>query len=613
MKSLKKRLMKHSLGLTFFLLVCSTNIYSQINLVVNNGGTAYKIIVAANNIESFKAAKSLSTYINKMSGVNIPVSNDNAQPHQKEILIGNNSHIEALHLNIDPHQFKRGECIIRTFGNTILLTGKRDSDIANCVYYFMEKYLGCKAFSSDVIIVPKTRAIELASVNENYSPPFNYRDLYYNDAYDSDYTKLNRIDHFDAGGQNRKWGEIWSSSFMYVIPVNTYFKSHPEYFALNEKGERIPDQLDLTNENLFNEYVKNFRELMKRFPNSKIWSVAANDAVQPNYCHCANCEAINKKEGTPMGTLLNFVNKIAAQFPDKIIATQAYRFYEEPPKTIRPVSNVLIVECGSIELNHATPYQTATDVATQTYRRRLQAWTSVTPNIRVWDYVTDFPYLMCPFPNFQVLQKNLQYYANLGIKNIFMQGDINKGGEFAELRAYVLAKLLWNPNINVNAAMNDFLNSYYGNAAPFMRRYINTTTDALLKSNIPLTSQDHPHKHFKGFLSPERLVLYNKIFDNAESAVANNPEQLERVKVARLPLIYAMLEISKMVNIANKKQNVTASVGYTSSKNILDLLNYFVTMCNKHGIVKMAEYPTTVSSFQADFTKFVNNNFNPTQ
>ena len=195
---------------------------------------------------------------------------------------------------------------------------------------------------------------------------------------------------------------------------------------------------------------------MKRYPNSKVWSVAANDASAPNYCRCPQCEAINKREGTPMGALLTFVNKVAAKFPDKIIATQAYLYYEEPPKTIKPAPNVLIVEAGSYLLNHAVPYETSNAPDAVTYRRRLKGWLALTNNVRIWDYVTNFFYLMCPFPNFEVQQKNLQYFARLGIKDIFMQGNIAKGGELPELRAYLLSRLLWNPNIRFDDVMDYF-------------------------------------------------------------------------------------------------------------------------------------------------------------
>jgi hypothetical protein len=603
----KNRLPSAALIFSFIFLITESS-YSQNISLVTNGASSYKIVVSKQNADDYAAAKQLSSYINKISGAEIPVTDDDASPQQKEIIIGNNKHAAALHLNAG--KAGNNSCIIKADGNTLLLYGNNDDNSsADCVYYFAEKYLGCKVLSSEVTIIPHSKTIQLSSVNEVYTPPFTYRDLYYKDTYDSTYTAFNRVNHFDAGGQNRKWGEIWSASFHYVIPKEKYFQTHPEYFALNEKGQRIPYQLDVTNDAMFKEYVKNLRQLMKRFPNSKVWSVAPNDASAPNYCHCDKCEAINKREGTPMGALLTFVNKIAAQFPDKIIATQAYMFYEEPPKTIKPSSNVLIVECGSYLLNHGVPYETSTAQDAVTYRRRLNQWLALTNNVRIWDYETDFTYLMCPFPNLAVQQKNLQYFAKLGIKDVFMQGNISTGGELPELRAYILAKLSWNPNANYNDVLNDFLNNYYGKAGDYIKQYISLTTSSLLKSGIPLTCHDHPHKHYKGFLAPDLLKQYNQIFDNAENSVKNNPDQLERVKTARLSLIFAMLEMSKMVNDVNKKQNVNATIGYSNNKSILDLLAYFTQMCKKHNIQKLSEGATTVDSYEADFTKYVQNNF----
>ena len=580
-----------------FIFVTLTSCTAQSVVLTNNGTSAYKIVVANTSLPSYASAQKLSSFIQQISGAAIPVSNDEGQPQAKEIIIGNSKHINALHLNIDLSSVCNNEYIIKNFGNTIVLYGKSDAELTDCIYWFLQKYLGCNMLSSDVTVIPHMPTISLLAMNDDYKPAFTYRDLYYKDTYDSMYSKFNRVDHFDAGGQNRKWGEIWSSSFNYVLPPKKYFATHPEYFALNDGGNRIPYQLDLTNDDMFNEYVKNMRTLMQRFPNSKVWSVAANDASVPNYCKCSKCMAINNREGTPMGALLTFVNKVAAQFPDKIIATQAYLFYEEPPKTIKPAPNVLIVECGSYLLNHAIPYATSNNAATVTYRRRLNGWLALTDNVRIWDYVTDFFFLMCPFPNFDVQQKNLQYFARLGIKDVFMQGNISKGGDMPELRAYILARLLWNPNVNYNDILNVFINNYYGKAAPYIKSYLALTQSSLLKSNIPLSVHDSVNDHFAGFLSPKLLNQYNTIFDNAEKAVQNNAGQLNHVKTARLSLMFATLEASK-ASIQKNKNSLQSATG----NNAQAMLNEFVDICKKNGIVKLSEGTATVDSYSAGFS-----------
>lgn len=585
--------------------------YCEISLV-KNGKTNYSIIISSKaGLGIVKAANELHKYIADISGADIPVKNDESPVTDYEIILGSNVHNEKLGFKTDTSRLGADGFIVQTEKKYLSINATTDKAILYGTYHFIETYLGCRMYSSSVIFIPTNANIVLNNIKDRQIPSFQYRDLYYADAYNTTYTNWHKIDHFDTydsiENSSRLWGEIWSSSFMYVIPSKDYFEKNPQFFAL-VNNKRSPDQLCLTDEGMLKEYVKNFRKLMKRFPESKIWSVAANDNLQGN-CSCANCQAINQKAGSPMGTLLTFVNKIADSFPNITIATQAYLRYEEPPIDIIPHKNVMIVECGAYYTNRSEPYVTSTTPEAKTFRARLDKWISITPNIRIWDYVIDYPYLMCPFPNFHVLQPNLQFFRDKKIQNVFEQGNIAKGGDFPELRAYLLAKLMWNPDINVDEVMNDFLSGYYGKAGKYMRQYIDLMTSSLITSKIPLISQYHPHKHFKGFLAPQMLQQYNVIFDKAEDAVKDNPDVLERVKVARLPLIYAMLEISKMVQLNQKGSTANLAVGFTADGKILDLLDYFSTMCAKHGIVKLAEYPTTVESFKAEFSKYVNNHF----
>ena len=54
----------------------------------------------------------------------------------------------------------------------------------------------------------------------------------------------------------------------------------------------------------------------------------------------------------------------------------------------------------------------------------------------------------------------------------FSQIAGSRGGDFAELRAYLVSKLMWNPEANVDSLMQHFLHGYYGEAAPYLYQYI---------------------------------------------------------------------------------------------------------------------------------------------
>ena len=78
-----------------------------------------------------------------------------------------------------------------------------------------------------------------------------------------------------------------------------------------------------------------------------------------------------------------------------------------------------------------------------------------------------------PFPDFDELAADIPMYKKHGVVGIFLEGDAapGGGGENAELRSYVMARLLWNPNIDVDETVNEFMAAYYGKAARVMRAY----------------------------------------------------------------------------------------------------------------------------------------------
>lgn len=84
----------------------------------------------------------------------------------------------------------------------------------------------------------------------------------------------------------------------------------------------------------------------------------------------------------------------------------------------------------------------------------LLEWSELTDKLFVTDYVVSFKDYLAPYPNFNVLQENIKTLRNHNVIGIFEMGAYNTdGAEFADLRTYVLGKLLWNPDCDVNALL----------------------------------------------------------------------------------------------------------------------------------------------------------------
>jgi hypothetical protein len=143
------------------------------------------------------------------------------------------------------------------------------------------------------------------------------------------------------------------------------------------------------------------------------------------------------------------------------------------------------------------------------------------------------------------LQPNIQFFTNNNVRAHFQQSNSMRGNEFAELKLYLISRLLWNPAINTAAVMDEFMNGYYGKAAPWIKKYIDQLQNELIKSGDGLDIYGHPVSHQNTFLSAANINDYNNYFDQAAAAVMNDSALLMHVKISRLPLQYAIMEIGK--------------------------------------------------------------------
>jgi hypothetical protein len=233
----------------------------------------------------------------------------------------------------------------------------------------------------------------------------------------------------------------------------------------------------------------------------------------------------------------------------------------------------------------------------------LKGWGQITDNILGWDYTIQFNNLLAPFPNLRTLQPNMAFLRNNNVSAVFAQGNIQVGGEFAGLRAYLLAKLLWEPDLDANREMNDFLEHYYGKAAPYINSYI----DLLHEHNQGFTGRKMsifggPKQEKDSFLSPELIASYNELFDKAEKAVRKDSELLSRVKSARLPVYYAMLEIAKEQNAGNwetyqEEDKRKARLPWEISQLLYD----FYFQCMDTQVSRIAEWNTTPKEYLENY------------
>jgi hypothetical protein len=519
--------------LFFCLLLFVFGLQAQVSMV-KNGKALSRIILSSPNQAETQAAELLQNFINKISGVKLPILNE--QPKKDDIIIGNG---QSLPASLKPLQKKLTEdgFLLSTSDGYLRIVSGGDKGAIYGVVTLLEQQLGVSYWSEmEYSLKPRTD-IDLPSFQLVDNPAFRYRQIANYATKDSIFKMWYRLEEpkeVFAGG-------LWVHTFDKILPSSQYGVSHPEYYAWFN-GQRHPgkaSQWCLTNPELFEIAAHRIDSIFKANPDRKMISVSQNDG-NFTWCTCPACKALDDLEGSHSGSIIHFLNKLAARFPDKEFSTLAYLYTMNPPKHVIPLPNVNIMLC---DIDCKREVSLTENESGRAFTKALEGWSAITNNLFVWDYGINFDNYLSPFPNFHILQDNIRLFKKHHTTMHYSQINGTKGGDFAELRTYMVAKLMWNPEVNCDSVMHTFLDGYYGAAGPYLYRYIHIMEGALIASGVPLWIYDTPVSHKKGMLKPELMTRYNALFDEAEKAVSKDDLLLTRVRRTRLSLQYSDLEI----------------------------------------------------------------------
>ena len=522
-------------------------------------------------------ADTLNVYLNKSVGISLEISD---KQKKRSIIL-----VEKTDLNKDFISIDYKDSLI-----TISANNKRNLYYAT--YDFIEKFLNVNWLSTDF-----TYYEDLKSINfpKNYSyyfePPVLTRTvhskLFYKDSVFADKLKVT----------NEAFPKYVPSArvhtFHRFLPYEVFYDKNPEYYALRN-GKRLPTQLCLTNTDVLKIVKDSVNSFFNKSPNSDVISVSQDDNTQ--YCQCDKCSKIDNQEGSPAGTMIHFVNAVAESFPNKTISTLAYQYTRKPPK-VKPIENVLITLC-SIECNRSVPIE----LGCKDFSSDLKGWSQLTDNIRIWDYTTQFTNFLAPFPNWGTIKPNINLFVDNNAKWIFEQHS-NNDSELFELRSYIMAKLLWNPNLDFQTLLNEFNNKYYGNGGKYISEYVNSIQNQIDNTSFFLFLYGDPSQGFDSFLSPENLLNYDILFNKALNSVELDSEYYKRILRSKISIDYAVLE-SYRKNFSDLYQ-LTKTENDIKSINpkLIRRLNAFSKTCNDNDITLMNEMGFTVSDYIVNYRK----------
>ncbi|NLZ07055.1 MAG: DUF4838 domain-containing protein [Phycisphaerae bacterium] len=556
-------------------------------VTLSENGQAKAVIVIAADAPAPErhAAAELAGFLAQITGAQFPIA---GEPNQANVnvFVGPQA-AKVAQKDFSTDGLGDEGIVIRTVPNGLILAGGRPRGTLYAVYTFLEDHLDCRWWSSTESTIPSKATIVLNDIDVRYVPVLEYREPYWFDALDGDWSARNKCNgngnRIDAerGGKHKYEGFV--HTFYPLIPPEKYFADHPEWFSEID-GKRTTEraQLCLTNEEMRAELVKNLKERLRNNPAATIASVSQNDWY--GNCQCAKCKAVEEEEGSPAGPMLRFVNAVSAdteqEFPNVAISTLAYQYTRKPPKLVKPRPNVIVQLC-SIECSFSKPLA---DERNKPFRDDIIGWSQICNRLYIWDYTTNFRHHIMPHPNLRVLGPNVKFFVDHNVKGIFEQGAYTtNGAEMAELRAWVLAKLLWDPSRSGDQLVEEFLEGYYGPAAPYMKKYLATVHDAVDQSGDWLGCFE---KHTAKYLNFETLTKGRIYLLAAEEQVKDDPVLQFRVQVAQLPVMYTfMMRWTEMREAAK-----AANAEWPMPESIRSAYDRFLEIARKKNVTRLSEW-----------------------
>ena len=545
---------------TFF---CN-DVFATGSRLVENRASDYCIYLSPKAPSSVQlAASELREYVEKATGVSLPVIKKAKPPASPYISLGVNvastaADIDAAAIPLEGYQ-------IATRGKNIFILGVDTPDgkkttyggtsdgTLNGVYTFLEEFLGVRWLMPGEVgeYVPRRDIFEVPKINRVDKPGFPIRRLEYvqnDNALVKQWLRRQKQGYSIAFFHGHNWVE--------TMPADL-FKAHPEWFAMIGGVRSAPVgryKFETTNKELVQAFSDRVIDTLRKNPQFYSYSISPSDS--DNWSTSPESLALYDKD--PRGSLsvtrlvLDFYNNVAKnvgqKMPDRVVCGYVYSIYQYPPSMGIPKLEPNL--CLVVAPTFSYGYGLHRPEARVDFEKIMGAWSRSARNLGYYDLPVTFSQTVgAPNPpGIEILKFIYPRLASYGVKEVFIYGV--SGWGHGAITNYLLAKLNWNPKANIDDLAKEFYTLAYGvKTGPIMARFY-----GLLDSATKKYYQAHPEanyalsrKSIQGIYLPIFLEL-EKLYAQAQMLATEPKPQLRlRMLQMNLAVFHKYLRMQKLI------------------------------------------------------------------
>ena len=406
------------------------------------------------------------------------------------------------------------------------LAGRSELALQHGIYWLLEKW-GCRwLFPGEAgEVIPKKPTLTVTKAMETEQQPrFLMRNLWYNyggwlpEKVQEDFrlwNRHNRMEYSLTGYIGHAYNSIVSKS------DDLLFEEHPEYFRL-KNGKRVRGgQICTSNPEVRERAVAYAFRFFEKNPDATLVSLSPNDGG--GACQSSECRAIGNfsTQALALANHVAIALKKNPQTSDKMVGMYAY-FITSLPPSIAAEDNVIVF--------------VATKFNFLPWRFLVNQWKKKTEILGIRGYASILPWHWTkPVWRLKSLRKKVQFWNDSNIIAINVESGNDWGGW--GLYHYVLARLLWNPDEDVDSIVDDYLQKGFGNSAVDMRNYFSRWKWCYSQRKLASATHDIAKalekaqtEELRNRISQYALYLHHLYLYNDYKRSGSNAKRLEAMK-----------------------------------------------------------------------------------
>lgn len=562
------------------IFLCSITILGKADsiVIVKNHQSQAIIVLSDSASQQIKnAANFLQNFIRQSTNAILPISN-HVQTNTVSIHIGVTDYVKKKQIDLSILD-EDGFILQQTDAFNFIIVGGSDWGTEFGVYFFLERYVGIhwlmpSEVGTDIplkatIAIPNERKIENPVFLERQISPsyIEWKDVF------SVWSRFNAFKSRISFGHN----------LLNLFDAKEFLNTNPNFYPLVNGKRIIPKdsqdykwQPNFSAPGIADSAAAKIVRYFNKHPEVKSYSLGMNDFT--TFDQSAQSLARRSGRKNYLGwedvsdDYFEWVNQVAKKvllaYPNKYFGLLAYNNTAEPPSSKIGVSKNVIPFLTYERLRWSDP-----PLENQGHQL-TQAWEKVCTSLGWYDYVYGLNYLV-PRVWFHEMRDYLNWGAKHKVKYYYAELYPNWG---EGPKPWILGKLLWNPNYNVDSLLNVWYVSFAGaKAAPKLKAFYTTwevfwTKDIFLSKWNSDNGQYLPFNNF-GYLDavPQEYVTNSdKLINDAYSLAVTDLQKKRIAKLMEMWNIYktAINLYQQSTLPANQKQQAL-----TNSPQFIALLN----------------------------------------